>query len=134
MKKFVLCLIILCYWNTYIHAENDYDNMLMMPDAIQTLPLTKSNNPKKILEETQSYLLEEVFISSFMNMNTSLLTDEEKEDINAFGVDSTYQDDIMKKAFANALAKQDVLGFKKLFKKYYKEDKPTGKKAAAYKY
>lgn len=72
--------------------------------------------PEQQLEEMQAYFLETVFLKPFVENDQSIFTDEERQQM---GDDTSreMQQSLMTRTFAQRLAKQDLLGFKKIYLK-----------------
>jgi hypothetical protein len=128
MKGLVLLGIILILSSSSGICE-DTAMLMGVPNMPLITPRPKRLvNKEKMVEESEAYFLEQIVTSTFVDRNSSLLTDEEKEELTSFGTDTSFQDDLIKKELARALAKQDVLKFKKLFKRQLGEGKTAEKR------
>ena len=68
------------------------------------------------LEKMQSYLLETLFLKPFSEHDGSILTEEEREQMGD-SKSKEMQQAMMTRTFAQKLAKEDILGFEKIYLK-----------------
>jgi len=87
---------------------------MMMDQQTQKKPKTEEES----IEFVQAYFLEMMFLKPMFQTQPSMLSEEEKAEMGSFA-DTSMQDQLITKAMAERLAKQDVLGLKKQFKRQH---------------
>ncbi len=84
----------------------------MMMDQQQKKPKTEAES----MAFVQSYFLEMMFLKPMFETQPSMLSEEEKAEMGSLA-DTTMQDQLITREMATRLAKQDVLGLNKHFKR-----------------
>ncbi len=92
----------------------------MMMDQNQKKPKTE----EEAMIFVESYFLEMMFLKPMFQSQPSMLSEEEKAEMGSFA-DTSMQDQLITRAMAERLAKQDVLGMRKLFKGHGRLDGDT---------
>ena len=114
----ICALLFLFSWSfgSWIHAQDmplfDSGVLGMMMDQQQEKPKTEEES----MAFVQTYFLEMMFLKPMFETQTSMLSEEEKAEMGSFA-DTTMQDQLITREMAARLAKQDVLGLKKHFKR-----------------
>lgn len=100
---------------TYAQEAPVFDTGMldMMMDQHKKKPKTEEES----MEFVEAYFLEMMFLKPMFQTQPSMLSEEEKAEMGSFA-DTTMQDQLITRAMAERLAKQDVLGLKKQFKRH----------------
>ena len=117
MKPMLLLPIIGLFISLPICGEDTFSGLMMtQPNIKFMIPSRKSSNPQATLEAIESHFIKEVFLKDmFKDSGTSILTEEEKDSIPE-SFQGGIEREIIIQAFADKLAKQDILHLKKLIK------------------
>jgi hypothetical protein len=113
-------LSLFAVFNTLICAQ-DVPTGIVMPDldTIEASRTQKHMTPEQKVEAFEAYYIENAFSEAFANRATSMLTEDEQKEF-GFGMDTSFQDDLVKKELIKTLAKQDILKLKPLLLKHQK--------------
>jgi Rod binding domain-containing protein len=111
-----MLLIVSFFLGRHIHAQEgpvfDTGMLGMMIDQHQKKPKTE----EEAIEFVEAYFLEMMFLKPMFQSQPSMLSEEEKAEMGSFA-DTSMQDQLITRAMAERLAKQDVLGLKKQLKR-----------------
>ncbi len=116
MQICVILLLLSWCFGTWTQAQDmplfDSGVLGMMMDEQQKKPKTEEES----MVFVQSYFLEMMFLKPMFETQPSMLSEEEKAEMGSFA-DTTMQDQLITREMAKRLAKQDVLGLNKHFKR-----------------
>jgi hypothetical protein len=122
--SFLFFLNTICFSGSVSYAQDapvfDTGMLGMMMDQNQKKPKTE----EEAMIFVESYFLEMMFLKPMFQSQPSMLSEEEKAEMGSFA-DTSMQDQLITRAMAERLAKQDVLGMRKLFKGHGRLDGDT---------
>lgn len=99
------------------HAQDmpifDSGMLGVMMDNVRKKPKTEDES----LAFVQAYFLETLFLRPMMQEKPSLLSEEERQEMGSFA-DTDMQDQLITREMAEKMAKQDVLGLNKHFRRH----------------
>lgn len=98
--------------STLIYAQESSVPEMPFPDVAVPSRTHRPKSKKEAVEALEAYFIEQVFAQGFSMKSMSLLTEEEKKEL-PYQVDSSYEEEIMKKELSRVLAKRDILGLRK---------------------
>jgi hypothetical protein len=104
------------FLGTWAYAQEspvfDTGMLGIMMDQQQKKPKTE----EEAMVFVEAYFLEMMFLKPMFQSQPSLLSEEEKAEMGSFA-DTSMQDQLITRAMAEKLAKQDVLGLRKHFQR-----------------
>ncbi len=106
--------LILCLSMLYIPIWGD--DLLLMPMEVDP-PMERfyehGENPEKNLEAVESHFIQNVFLKDMLPENTSLLSEQEQEEL-PMSFQGGTEREILIRELSKKLAKQDILNLKRL--------------------
>ncbi len=117
MTSIYTLLIMVIVLSVPLLGEDTFSGLMMtQPNINLMIPSRKSAHPEATIEAIESHFIKDVFLKDLFKDNvTSILTEEEKDSIPE-SFQGGMEREIIIQAFADKLAKQDILHLKKLIK------------------